>query len=189
MIAWAVELISSSASGPQPVAFEVNLSARSLTDPDLPRDVERLLESASADPARLVFEITETTAIANMEQASQFAASLRELGCSLALDDFGAGFASFYYLKHLPLDALKVDGAFVRELRVNPIDRLLVKHMAEIASSLGLLTIAEYVEDAETLELLAELGIDAAQGFHVGGPAPMSEFIATPTDHLREPVS
>ena len=178
MINAAIGLIQrTEEAGDEPFAFEVNISARSITDETLPAHVAELIEDARIDPSKLVFEITETTAIANMQRARTFAKSLRELGCSFALDDFGSGFASFYYLKHLPLDALKIDGDFIGELRRNPTDRLLVRHMAEIASSLGLLTIAEYVEDAETLELLDGLGIDRAQGFFVGRPGPVSQYL------------
>ena len=108
-----------------------------------------------------------------MDQARTFANSLREVGCRFALDDFGAGFASFYYLKHVPLDALKIDGDFIANLHHNQTDQLLVKHMAQIANSLGLYTIAEFVENQETLEMLADFGIDAVQGYHVGYPAPV----------------
>lgn len=176
MLGWAIDLIAASERDGVPVAYEVNLSARSLADRDLPALIERRLGEAGVDPARLVFEITETAAIANMDQARIFAGSLRELGCSFALDDFGAGFASFYYLKHIPLDVLKIDGDFIRHLRTNETDQLLVRHMGEIAASLGLTTIAEFVEDAATLELLAELGVDAVQGYHVGRPEPAIEL-------------
>ena len=138
----------------------------------MPRFISERVQEAGIDPSSLVFEITETAAIANMQQARDVANALRGLGCKFALDDFGAGFASFLYLKHIPLDALKIDGDFVRSLRTNPTDQLIVRHMAEIASSLGLYTIAEYVENRETLELVAEYGIDAVQGYHVGRPEP-----------------
>jgi EAL domain-containing protein (putative c-di-GMP-specific phosphodiesterase class I) len=97
-------------------------------------------------------------------------------GCRFALDDFGRGFASFYYLKHIPLDALKIDGDFVSSLKSNPTDQLVVRHMAEIAGELGLFTIAEFVEDAETMELLRDYGVDAVQGFHIGEPEPAHDL-------------
>ena len=170
MIAWAIELIAQCDAGASACSFEVNLSARSLIDPELPGLIAARIDEAGIDPGNLVFEITETAAIANMDQARTFANQLRDLGCHFALDDFGAGFASFYYLKHVPLDALKIDGDFIANLHRNHTDQLLVKHMAEIAASLGLYTIAEFVGNQETLEILAEYGIDAAQGFHVGEP-------------------
>ncbi len=172
MATWAVELIAQAHEAGTPTSYEVNLSARSIADRELPELISQQISEAGIDPSMLVLEITETAAIANMEQARGFAETLRSLGCRFALDDFGTGFASFYYLKHLPLDALKIDGDFIRNIRTNSTDELLVSHMAQIASTLGLMTIAEYVEDAETLELLASLGIDAVQGFHIGRPEP-----------------
>ncbi len=180
MIEQAVNLIAQPTTGGPDISYEVNLSARSLTDPGLPAFVSGLLDRTGADPSRLVFEITETAAIANMEQARGFADALRDLGCGFALDDFGAGFASFYYLKHMPLDFLKIDGDFVRTITVNRTDQLVVRHMAEIAADLGLQTIAEFVEDEATLELLVELGVDHVQGYHIGRPA---------LTHLAAPVA
>ena len=172
MASWAVELIAESEARHEPVSYEVNLSARSLADRGLSEFIADRLAESGIDPSLLVFEITETAAIANMEQARDAADALRRIGCRFALDDFGAGFASFLYLKHIPLDALKIDGDFVRNLRSNTTDQLLVRHMAEIAASLGLYTIAEYVENQETLKMVADFGIDAVQGYHVGRPEP-----------------
>ena len=173
MVSRAIELIADAESATDPKSYEVNLSARSLADRELPEWIATRVADSGIDPSALVFEITETAAIANMDQAKGFAADRRRLGCTFALDDFGTGFASFYYLKHLPLDALKIDGDFIRNLRSSRTDLLLVRHMAEIAASLGLYTIAEYVEDAETLEILIELGVNAVQGYHVGRPEPL----------------
>ena len=180
MVSWAVDLIAEAEAAKRPVVYEVNLSARSLADRSMPRFISERVQESGIDPSSLVFEITETAAIANMQQARDVANALRALGCKFALDDFGAGFASFLYLKHIPLDALKIDGDFIRSLRTNPTDQLIVRHMAEIASSLGLYTIAEYVENRETLELVAEYGIDAVQGYHVGRPEPAIEVDLTP---------
>lgn len=168
------------ASGRSPV-LEVNLSAKSVIDPSLPGLIESELEAHGADPAGLVFEMTETAAIVNLERAKRFAAALRDLGCEFALDDFGAGFASFYYLKHFAFDYLKIDGEFIEDLPTNATNRLLVRALVQIARGLGKRTIAEFVEDAETLALLRELGVDYAQGFHVARPAPMDEL--TPAGH------
>jgi EAL domain-containing protein (putative c-di-GMP-specific phosphodiesterase class I) len=100
---------------------------------------------------------------------------LKRLGCRFALDDFGAGFGSFYYLKYLPLDFLKIDGDFIRDLASSPVDQVLVRGVVEVARGLGMETIAECVEDAETLALLSEYEVDYAQGFHVGRPRPAFE--------------
>ena len=155
------------------VRLEVNVSGCSLSDAELPSFVERELAAAGIDPGRLIFEITETSAIADMEQAREFAARLRRLGCRFALDDFGAGFSSFHYLKYLPLDYLKIDGEFIRGLASSPTDRLVVKAMVDIARGMGMKTIAEFVEDAETVSLLRELGVDYSQGYHHGRPVPV----------------
>lgn len=176
MVTFAIDLISQSERAGEPLSYEVNLSARSLADPELPSFISKSIERAGIDPEHLVLEITETAAIANMEQARTFATTLRDRGCRFALDDFGTGFASFYYLKHIPLDTLKIDGDFVTNLRSNATDQIVVRHMAEIAAGLGLVTIAEFVEDAETLEMLADYGVDAVQGFHVGVPEPAYEI-------------
>jgi diguanylate cyclase (GGDEF)-like protein/PAS domain S-box-containing protein len=176
MTSFAIDLIAASEAAGRPVSYEVNLSARSLADRELPDHIARRIGEAGIDPSLLVFEITETAAVANIEQARNFANALRGFGCSFALDDFGAGFASFYYLKHIPLDALKIDGDFVRNLRTSETDQLLVTHMAEIAASLGLYTIAEFVEDQETLEMLASYGVDAVQGYHIGRPEPARDL-------------
>jgi diguanylate cyclase (GGDEF)-like protein/PAS domain S-box-containing protein len=173
MIAYAIELISAAEVAREPVTYEVNISARSLGDPDLLPMISRSVMVSGIDPSSLVFEITETAAIANMEQVRNFAGTLRALGCSFALDDFGAGFASFYYLKHVPLDWLKIDGDFIRDLPRNATDQLVVRHIAEMAHSLKLRTIAEFVEDAETLEMLTDYGVDCGQGHYVGEPEPI----------------
>ncbi|HWF36074.1 MAG TPA: EAL domain-containing protein [Solirubrobacteraceae bacterium] len=178
MISYAIELISAAELAHESVTYEVNISGRSLSDPDLLPMISRAVVESGIDPSSLVFEITETAAIANMEHVRRFAGTLRSLGCSFALDDFGAGFASFYYLKHVPLDWLKIDGDFVRDLPRNSTDQLVVRHIAEMAHSLKLRTIAEFVEDARTLEMLTAYGVDCGQGNFVGEPEPIPDLIA-----------
>jgi diguanylate cyclase (GGDEF)-like protein/PAS domain S-box-containing protein len=151
---------------------EINLSGRSVGDPDLPTLIEQELAAHGVPAASLVFEITETAAIANMQQARHFADRLAKVGCRLALDDFGAGFGSFYYLKYLPLDYLKIDGDFIASLPRSPVDQRIVKAMVDVARTLGVRTIAESVGDEQTLSLLRALGVDYAQGFHIGRPEP-----------------
>ncbi len=155
------------------LVFEVNISGSSTGDPDLLTLIEHELREGEVDPVNLVLEITETTAVANIPRAQQFAARLAELGCRFALDDFGAGFGSFYYLKHLPFDLLKIDGEFVRSCTTNQTDQLLIRAAVDIARGLGKRTIAEYVGDDETVELLRQLGVDYGQGFHIGEPGPL----------------
>jgi diguanylate cyclase (GGDEF)-like protein len=154
----------------------VNLSAASLVDPNLAPDLAAMFSATGVDPTRLTLEITETAAIAHMERARALAEQLRGLGCGLALDDFGAGFASFYYLKHLPVDVLKIDGEFIRDLARDAMSQAVVRAVVQTAAAVGRETIAECVEDDQAFELLRELGVDAAQGWHVGRPGPL-EFL------------
>jgi EAL domain-containing protein (putative c-di-GMP-specific phosphodiesterase class I) len=176
----AIELLAERARIGDDVMFDVNLSAKSLGDADLPASIAQQLQAAGVDPSRLVFEVTETAAIVNVDRARQFARRLGELGCGFALDDFGAGFASFYYLKHLPFDFLKIDGEFVESLTDSTTNQLVVQAVVSIARGLGKQTIAEYVGDEETLQLLRRYGVDYAQGFHVGRPVPVEEIVGWP---------
>jgi diguanylate cyclase (GGDEF)-like protein/PAS domain S-box-containing protein len=157
--------------------LEINLSGKSVGDPELPKLIARDLAEAGLDPTKLIFEITETAAIANMEDAAKFARGLNQLGCRFALDDFGAGFGSFYYLKYLPLDYLKIDGDFIEKLASSPVDQRMVKAMVDVARGLEMKTIAEYVGDDESVRLLRDFGVDYAQGFHVGKPAPIATLV------------
>src|SRR5919201_1110093 len=169
----AIELVArQEAFGPDN-DLEVNIYGRSTGDSGLPAMIEAMIAEYGVDPGRLIFEVTETAAIANMAEARAFAATLTRLGCRFALDDFGAGFGSFYYLKHLPLDFLKIDGDFVRHLPTSEVDQVLVRGMVEVARGLGVKTVAEFVEDQATLELLRDYGVDLAQGFHIGPPRPV----------------
>jgi diguanylate cyclase (GGDEF)-like protein/PAS domain S-box-containing protein len=152
--------------------LEVNLSGRSVDDESILNLIRGELGDTGVDPARLIFEITETAAIASLDEARRFAQALAELGCSFALDDFGAGFGSFYYLKHIPASYLKIDGDFVRSPRSRT-DELVVESMVHMARGLQKRTIAEFVEDARTLEVIRAGGVDFAQGFHIGAPAPL----------------
>ncbi|MEO5899568.1 MAG: EAL domain-containing protein, partial [Ilumatobacteraceae bacterium] len=120
---------------------------------------------------------TETAAVANLGAARDFADRLTTLGCSFSLDDFGAGFGSFYYLKYLPFDDLKIDGEFITHCLSTPTDRLVIAAVVAIAQGLGKRTIAEYVGDEATLEYLAQHGVDYAQGFHIGRPEPLDTTI------------
>ncbi|MGI8461297.1 MAG: EAL domain-containing protein [Solirubrobacterales bacterium] len=163
--------------GARQIPFEVNLSGITMGDPELPKLIESELERTGVDPSSLVFEITETAASSSMDAARSFAESLTRLGCRFALDDFGAGFGSFFYLKYLPLDYLKIDGEFIQNLPRSPVDQRMVRAMIDIAHGLGLRTIAEFVENERTLSLLQEYGNDFIQGYHVGRPRPLSELL------------
>jgi diguanylate cyclase (GGDEF)-like protein len=174
----AIRLIDRHRHAGRELSLEVNLSGRTMGDPGLPAAIAEELEATSIDPTNVIFEVTETAAIASMDDARQFASVLTELGCRFALDDFGAGFSSFYYLKYLPLDFLKIDGDFITNLAASPTDQAVVKAIVELSRSLGKRTIAEFVGDAPTLNLLREYGVDYAQGYHIARPQPVSEMWA-----------
>ncbi|HEX5480572.1 MAG TPA: EAL domain-containing protein [Dehalococcoidia bacterium] len=159
------------------VIFEVNLSGRAFADRQLLPMIQAELEVTGIDPSRLVLEVTETAAIANLDDALKFVRTLRSIGCGFALDDFGVGFSSFSHLKHLPVDYLKIDGSFIRDLPRNATDQHLVRAIVAVAGGLGKRTIAEFVGDAETVRLLAEYGVDFAQGYHIGEPRPIEELL------------
>jgi diguanylate cyclase (GGDEF)-like protein/PAS domain S-box-containing protein len=159
------------------LTFEINISGRSAGDPELLALIEHELRANEVDPAQVIFEITETTAVANIPRAQEFAHRLAGLGCRFALDDFGAAFASFYYLKHLPFDYLKIDGEFVRGCVTDRTDQLVIQAVVDIARGLGKRTVAEMVGDEESLELVRSLGVDYVQGFHIGRPAPLARWL------------
>jgi EAL domain-containing protein (putative c-di-GMP-specific phosphodiesterase class I) len=159
--------------GEQGVRIAINCSSLSITDGEMLGQIERQLAFARVDPAQLVIEVTETAAISDMARARDFCAGVQALGCAVALDDFGAGFGTFQYLKHLPFEYLKIDGDFIRGLPDSSQDQLVVKALVELARGMGKQTIAEYVGDAATVDLLRELGVDYAQGFEVGRPHPV----------------
>ncbi len=172
----AVRLIAAQRDKGNDLILEVNLSGKTMTDQNFPLQLEKDLRRTGIDPGNIVFEITETAAVADIERAKEMAKRLIDLGCRFALDDFGAGFASFYYLKHLPISYLKIDGEFIKALPETPADQLIVKALVDVCHGLGIKTIGEFVEDQPTLEMLGDLGVDFAQGYHVGRPHPVSEL-------------
>ncbi len=171
----AVSLLASLRQDGPPVHLEINLSALTLKDREFPNLVSSALTSAGADPTRLIFEVTETAAITNVQMAREFVKSLKGMGCRFALDDFGMGYSSFSVLKYLPVDYLKIDGSFIRNLAIDSMDQQLVRAMAEVARALGMMTIAEFVGDEESLGLVDSLGVNFAQGYLVGRPGPATE--------------
>ena len=183
----AIDLLAEREHAGTPVTLEVNLSGRSIGDADLLSFIEGRLAETGIDASRLIFEVTETAAVSNIATARDFAERLSEMGCRFALDDFGAGFGSFYYLKHLPFDILKIDGEFVRNCRTSPTDRLVIGAVVEIAKGLGKETIGEFVGDDETARLLTRLGVDYGQGFHLGEPEPVEQLLSA-LDVEPEPV-
>ncbi len=152
----------------------INLSGLSVTDGSMLGHISRSLSARGVDPSRLAIEVTETAAISDMDSAQAFCAGALALGCPVALDDFGAGFGSFQYLKRLPFSHLKIDGDFIRGLPASRTDQLVVKALAGIVRGMGKETIAEFVGDEPTMAMLRSYGVDYAQGFQVGRPAPLS---------------
>jgi EAL domain-containing protein (putative c-di-GMP-specific phosphodiesterase class I) len=159
-------------SGEREPRIAVNVSALSVTDNTMLSYIERRLRWHGADPSQLVVEITETAAISDMQSAREFCSGVLALGCDLALDDFGAGFGSFHYLRHLPYSYLKIDGDFIRRLPISRTDQLLVRALAGVVRGMGGETIAEFVGDETTMGMLRSYGVDYAQGFAVGHPQP-----------------
>lgn len=175
----AIRLIAEHAHTGRRLVLSVNLSGKSISDPNLPVLIEAALDEAGIDPARLIFELTETAAISSLEQARIFATRLRSRGCQFALDDFGTGFGSFYYLKNFPFDYIKIDGGFIRGLVSNPMDQLVVQAIVTIAQGLAKKTVAEFVAEQETASLLRKIGVDFAQGYYIGEPQPITKALRT----------
>lgn len=155
----------------------INLSAQSLCDGDFPAEVIQSIKDYNVNPQHVCFEITETAAISNLTQAKLFIHTLREIGCKFSLDDFGSGLSSFGYLKSLKVDYLKIDGTFVKNIIEDPIDLAMVKAINEVGHTMGLKTIAEYVENEDIEKKLLSLNIDFAQGFGIKKPAPITELL------------
>ena len=171
---WVVDQALTMMAKRPDLKFAVNLSAISLDDPLLVEWIGKRISGHRIDPSRLTIELTETAAIGNLAVARRL---VQVLGCSLALDDFGTGFGSFYYLKHLPAALLKIDGDFVAAPRSRT-DELVIESIVRIARGLGIRTVAEFVEDAATLEAMRAAGVDLAQGHHIGRPTALSDLRA-----------
>ena len=155
----------------------INLSGSSLNDDKLLEFIESLFEQYAVPPERICFELTETAAVANLTKTADFVRQLQKIGCTFAIDDFGTGFSSYDYLKRLPVDFVKIDGSFVKEIERSVSDLAMVKSINEIAHVLGRKTIAEYVETQSIREQLAALGVDYVQGYGVEQPRPLSEYL------------
>lgn len=169
---WVVEQAAGIAAEGRRVS--INVSARTISRASFIRTVEASLDRHAVDPSLVTFELTETAVVADIVEASRFAERLDAIGCDFALDDFGTGYAALTYLKHLPLRYVKIDREFVCDLLENPRSRAVVSGIVALAAGFGQCTIAEGVEDARTLEALRELGVNRAQGFHLGRPQPVA---------------
>lgn len=163
----------------------INLSGASLGDDGLFEFIRATRDEFGIAFSEVCFEITETVAISNLSRATQLIRELRTLGCRFALDDFGSGLSSFAYLKNLPVDYIKIDGGFVKDIVTDPIDRAMVEAIHQIGKIMKIQTIAEWVENEATLSILKEIGVDFAQGFHIGKPQP----VQLPTRFQAEVIS
>lgn len=166
----AIDFLAALPAGMEHVSLAINLSSTAFQDAALLPTIKDKLELTWVDAKRLTFEITETAAVENFEKTRHMIDKIRALGCKFALDDFGAGFCSFNYLKSFPVDYVKIDGQFIQNLILDETDQILVKSMAEIAKQLGKKTIAEYVETPSVMKKLQEIGIDLGQGYLFGKP-------------------
>ncbi|MBM6405266.1 EAL domain-containing protein [Phycicoccus sp. CSK15P-2] len=178
----SVELLSRLQEEDPEFQLEVNVSGQSIGHPDVEAALLGALEEFGVSPGTVVLEVTETAAVGDMAAAKGFAERLHAVGTDFALDDFGAGYGSFYYLKHLVFDLVKIDGEFVTNAHRSFHDRQLLSSIVDVARKLGKGTVAEFVATSDEYELVAGLGVDYAQGYFIGKPAPYSEFV---TEHLR----
>lgn len=170
------------------ICLSVNLSGNTLDDDDAAEQIIALIKKYGVVPEALVFEITETSAIANMNQANLFIAALTQIGCRFSLDDFGSGFCSFSQLKSLPSDSVKIDGQFVKNMARGSIDRAIVTAMNDVAHSLSRMTVAEYVESPEVMRLLKVCGVDRVQGNYISPPLeflPHGNVVKLPVQHIK----
>ena len=167
----ALRLIADFRKKDPELRFSLNLSANAFETENLSNLIASQLKRNDVPAEAVIFEITESLAVRHLDYVEQQIDSMRQLGCELALDDFGTGYSSFGYLQRLPVDFIKIDGCFVRDLVNNPVDQKMVRLIGEIGQEAGMRTIAEYVQDGPTLALLAELGIDLAQGYFIGRPS------------------
>lgn len=157
--------------------FSVNLSPDFLAEEDSLDFIIFKFEEYEIDPKQICFEITETTAIGNMQAATDFIHKLKNIGCLFSLDDFGSGFSSFNYLKNLPVDFLKIDGIFVKDMDEDSVNRAMVEAINSLGQVIGLKTIAEFVRNADIIEELRKIGVDYIQGYEIGKPEPLSGLI------------
>lgn len=164
-------------SGTNRVHFSINISGQTLCENSFLSHVIDTFEKTGIDPDQIIFEITETAAIANFTQAIHFIQTLKDVGCQFALDDFGSGLSSFAYLKNIPVDYLKIDGYFIRDIIDDPTDSAFVESIHQIGSVMGIKTIAEYVENEAILAKLRTIGVNFAQGYHIGRPHPLGELL------------
>jgi diguanylate cyclase (GGDEF)-like protein/PAS domain S-box-containing protein len=156
--------------------YSINLSGNSLNDEELPDYIQQKIDEYQVSAQQLCFEVTETAAVFNLESASRMIHLLKNLGCRFSLDDFGSGLSSFGYLKNLPVNFLKIDGSFVKDMNTDPMNRAIVEAIHQVGHTLGIRTIAEFVENKAITEQLREIGVDFAQGYHFSRPEPLEQY-------------
>lgn len=168
--------------------FAINLSGSMVDDPLIIPMLQQFIKETDVKPEGLIFEVTETAAVSNLQQAKKMMTAIKALGCQFALDDFGVGFSTFNYMRELPLDIIKLDGIFIKDLDKNADDQLFVKALVDVAKGLGKKTIAEFVENKAVLQILEDFGVDYAQGYHIGRPQtqPLEEAEWTPPNLIAE---
>jgi diguanylate cyclase (GGDEF)-like protein len=181
----AFESISANNHAVSSWQFSINLSGQSLCDESFMAFVIAAFRQTGIAPQQVCFEITETTAVANLTQATRFIAAMKGMGCEFSLDDFGTGLSSFGYLQALKVDYLKIDGSFVRDMASNPVNRAVVEAANQIGHAMGMQTIAEFVENEEVLRVLGEIGVNYAQGYGVAKPAPIEEILSAAGEDMR----
>jgi diguanylate cyclase (GGDEF)-like protein len=175
---WVIDHALAALTTTPGLSLAVNLSGSAMDDVSLLSDIERLLDAYGVAAERISFEVTETAAISSLGNATRLMQGLQHLGCRFALDDFGSGYASYAYLRKLPVDDVKIDGAFIRDIATNREDRIFVKAITDMSHGMGKRVIAEFVEGPEILDILRELGVDAAQGYHFARPAKLEMALA-----------
>ncbi len=168
----AIKMQADSIKQHKPVSLAINLSGKHFGNMAMLEYIQDAIATYGADPQSLMFEVTETEAVENLSKARGFIDALRGIGCKFALDDFGIGFSSFHYLRNLPVDYIKIDGSFVRNLHVDRDDRLFVKAIVDLAKGLKIHCIAEFVENRHIIDILVELGVELGQGYYIAKPAP-----------------
>jgi len=181
---WVIQnaFASISAMGPNCGTFSINVSGTSIADERFLEFVREEYRRYKLPPRSICFELTETAAVANFDKAARFFGEMKSLGCLFSLDDFGAGMSSFGYLRHLPVDFIKIDGSFVKDIADDPVDLATVRAINDVGHVMGKQTVAEFVDGELGLRALREIGVDFAQGNWMSPPCP---FLAQPTDTER----
>ncbi len=172
VVSACIQKLAELAQSGNPAGLAINLSGKSVGNAELLTLIKREFATTGVDPTKIIFEITETAAFHNLDLVQQFVRDVKQLGCRFALDDFGVGFSSFYYIKQLDIDYLKIDGSFIRNLQSSVNDKVFVQAMVEISRVYGMKVIAEWVENAEIASLLRDIGANYGQGYYFGKPTP-----------------